>query len=209
VRVLYDGTATSLEGECTALAACGYKRDGNRGPPQRVIGLLTAAEGEPLAIRVVAGTPSDPPTVATPVRPLKERCRVEEGVFVGDRGRIKPTGTGARTAAQFHYITALTKPPSRPLRGEGVLQPDRCDPTAQAVAHDGKRWILRCTDGLQQQRRHCRDRPLQRLQEGVNERKAGVSRSKRAPPAAGGRTLRRWIQRHQVHPVVTLGLEGR
>ena len=36
-----------------------------------------------------------------------------------------------------------------------------------------------------------------------------MSRSKRAPPAAGGRTLSSWIQRHQLHTFVTLVLEGR
>jgi IS4 transposase len=43
----------------------------------------------------------------------------------------------------------------------------------------------------------------------VNERPAVVSRSQRAQPAAGWRTLNSWIQRHQLHPFVMLVLEGR
>ena len=209
VLVLYEVTSTYLEGACHELAAFGYHRDGNRGTPPIVIGLLPAAEGEPLAIRVFEGNPSDPQTVATPVSPRKKRFRVEEVVFVGDRGRIKTKGKGALTAAQFKDITALTKPQIRKLMGEGVLQPDLFDTTAQAVEHDGKRLILRCNDVRQQKRRHGRDSQLQRLQELVNERHAVVSRSKRAPPAAGGRTLSSWIQRHQLHPFVTWVLEGR
>lgn len=209
VLVLYDVTSTYLEGACNELAAFGYNRDGKRGTPQLVIGLLTAADGEPLAIRVFAGNTSDPQTVTMQVSTLKERFRVEEVVFVGDRGMIKTKGKGALTAAQFKYITALTKPQIRKLMGEGVLQPDLFDTTAQAVAHDGKRLILRCNDVLQQKRRHCRDSQLQRLQELVNERNAVVSRSKRAQPAAGWRTLSSWIQRHQLHTFVPLALEGR
>ena len=51
VLVLYDVTSTYLEGEGNELAAFGYHRDGKRGTPQIVMGLLTAADGEPLAIR--------------------------------------------------------------------------------------------------------------------------------------------------------------
>ena len=209
VLVLYDVTSTYLEGECNELAAFGYNRDGKRGTPQIVIGLLTAADGEPLAIRVFEGNTSDPQTVATQVSTLKERFRVEEVVFVGDRGMIKLKGKGALTAAQFKYITALTNPQIRKLIGQGVFQPDLFDTTAHAVEHDGKRLILRRNDVLQRKRRHCRDSQLQRLQELVNERNVVVSRSKRAQPAAGWRTLSAWIQRHKLHPFVTVVLEER
>ena len=209
VLVLYDVTSTYLEGECNELAAFGYHRDGKRGTPPMVIGLLTAADGEPLAIRVFEGNTSDPQTVATPVSTLKERFRVEEVVFVGDGGMLKAQGKGALTAAPCKYITALTTPQIRKLSGQGVFQADLFDTTAHAVEHDGKRLILRCNDVLQQKRRHCRDSQLQRLQELVNERNALVSRSKRAQPAAGWRTLSAWIQRHQLHPFVTVVLEER
>jgi hypothetical protein len=55
VLVLYDVTSSSLEGQCNELAVYGYHRDGKKGKKQIVIGLLTAADGEPLAVKVFAG----------------------------------------------------------------------------------------------------------------------------------------------------------
>lgn len=48
--VLYDVTSSYLEGEQNELAGYGYNRDGKRGKKQIVVGLLTAADGEPLAV---------------------------------------------------------------------------------------------------------------------------------------------------------------
>jgi transposase len=53
--VLYDVTSSYLEGQCNELAAYGYNRDGKKGKQQIVIGLLTAADGEPLAVKVFPG----------------------------------------------------------------------------------------------------------------------------------------------------------
>jgi hypothetical protein len=49
VLVLYDVTSSYFEGECNELGQYGYNRDGKRGKRPIVIGLLTAADGEPLA----------------------------------------------------------------------------------------------------------------------------------------------------------------
>jgi hypothetical protein len=57
--VLYDVTSSYLEGEHNELAAYGYNRDGKKGKQQIVLGLLTAADGEPLAVKVFAGNTSD------------------------------------------------------------------------------------------------------------------------------------------------------
>ena len=70
---LYDVTSTYLEGEHNALAAFGYNRDGKRGKMQLVVGLLTDADGWPLALEVFRGNTCDPATVASQVRKLAER----------------------------------------------------------------------------------------------------------------------------------------
>ena len=64
VWVLYDVTSSYFEGECNELGQYGYNRDGKRGKMQIVIGLLTAEDGEPLAVRVFEGNTADPSTVA-------------------------------------------------------------------------------------------------------------------------------------------------
>ena len=69
---LYDVTSSYLEGECNELGEFGYNRDGKKGKLQIVIGLLTDAAGEPLAVRVFEGNRSDPTTVAEQIKIVKE-----------------------------------------------------------------------------------------------------------------------------------------
>jgi hypothetical protein len=104
--VLYDVTSSYLEGEHNELASFGYNRDGKRGKQQIVMGLLTADDGEPLAVRVFEGNTADPSTVVEQINLLKEQFRVEEVVLVGDRGMIKSKGKAALSAAGWKYITA-------------------------------------------------------------------------------------------------------
>jgi hypothetical protein len=60
---LYDVTSSYLEGVQNALGEFGYNRDGKKGKLQIVLGLLTDAQGEPLAVRVFAGNTADPASV--------------------------------------------------------------------------------------------------------------------------------------------------
>src|SRR5437870_11702559 len=75
---LYDVTSSYLEGECNELGEFGYNRDGKRGKLQIVIGLLTDAEGEPLAVRVLEGNTGDPTTEVEQIKIIKEQLRVRE-----------------------------------------------------------------------------------------------------------------------------------
>jgi len=76
VVVLYDVTSSYLEGEHNELAAYGYHRDGKKGKKPIVMGLLTAADGEPLAVKVFKGNTSDCTTVAEQIATLKTRFGV-------------------------------------------------------------------------------------------------------------------------------------
>ena len=78
--VLYDVTSSYLEGEQNELAAYGYNRDGKRGKKQIVVGLLTAADGEPLAVRVFEGNTADPSTLAAQIMRWGRRKRNGGGV---------------------------------------------------------------------------------------------------------------------------------
>ena len=59
---LYDVTSSYLEGENNELAEYGYNRDKKKGKKQIVIGLLTASDGIPVAVRVFKGNTSDSKT---------------------------------------------------------------------------------------------------------------------------------------------------
>ena len=92
--VLYDVTSSYLEGECNELAAFGYNRDKKPGKAQIVIGLMTMANGEPIAVQVFEGNTSDPLTVPAQVETLRTRFGITEVVFVGDRGMVKTQREG-------------------------------------------------------------------------------------------------------------------
>jgi transposase len=173
-----------------------------------VLGLLTAADGEPLAVRVFQGNTTDGTPVATQIEIVKQRFRVTEVVFVGDRGRVKATGKTALTTAGLKYITALTDPQVRKLLKNQVIPLDRFDEIAQEVDYGELRLVLRRNAAVRCQAAHRRQDKLDQLQRLLDERTALVAPSKRAQPAAGLGPLKRWAQRHQRSAFVTLALQG-
>ena len=209
VLVLYDVTSAYLEGGCNELGEYGYNRDGKKGKKQIVIGLLTADDGEPLAVRVFKGNTSDPSTVAEQITTLKESFGIEEVVFVGDRGMIKKKGKAALSGVGFRYISALTDPQIRKLLRTHILQPDLFDSEIQELEWDAKRLVVRRNEAIRKKERHRRESKLERLQQLIAERNDFVRQSKRADPKAGLRKLSSWAKRHKIASFLTLTLEGR
>jgi hypothetical protein len=148
VLILYDVTSSYLEGEHNELAAYGYNRDGKKGKKQIVIGLVTAKDGEPLSVEVFDGNTSDSDTVESQVDKLVHRFKVNEIVFVGDRGRVKAQGKKYLEGAFFKYMTALTDPQIRKLMREPVIQAELFDEQGVQVYHEGKRLVLRCNPAI-------------------------------------------------------------
>src|SRR5712691_5660763 len=122
--VLYDVSSTYFEGRCCPLARLGHSRDERPGNLQIVFGVLTNAEGCPVAVEVFEGNTGDPKTVASQVRKLRERFKLERMVLVGDRGML----TSARiredlkTVDGVDWITALRAPQIQALVTAGALQ---------------------------------------------------------------------------------------
>jgi hypothetical protein len=121
--VLYDVSSTYFEGRRCPLARIGHSRDGRFDRPQIVFGLLTDAQGCPVATEVFDGNTGDPTTVLPQVKKLRERFGLQRVVLVGDRGMI----TSARIeqdlkqAPGLEWITALRGPAIRKLVETGVL----------------------------------------------------------------------------------------
>ena len=86
--MLYDLTSTYFEGRHCPLAKLGHSRDERGGNPQIVIGLMTNADGCPVAVEVFAGNTADPATVAKQVEKLRCRFGLEQMILVGDRGTL-------------------------------------------------------------------------------------------------------------------------
>jgi transposase len=121
--VLYDLSSTYVEGEHCPLAKRGYSRDGRPGVPQIEFGLLTNADGEPVAIEVFPGNTADPATFQAQVDKVKDRFGVADVVWVGDRGMV--TGAQVRQlqeVAGLSWVTALRAPTIQQLVEAGSIQ---------------------------------------------------------------------------------------
>jgi transposase len=161
--VLYDLTSTYFEGRHCPLARLGHSRDHKSGNPQIVFGLLTNAQGCPVAVEVFAGNTSDPKTVATQVEKLRHRFGLQRVVLVGDRGMI----TSARiredlpTSHGIEWISALRATQIQKLARDGQLQMSLFDQTDLVeIAHPdfpGERLIA-CFNPLLAEER-ARKRP--------------------------------------------------
>ena len=206
---LYDVTSSYLEGECNELGEFGYNRDGKKGKLQIVIGLLTDAAGEPLAVRVFEGNRSDPTTVAEQIKIVKEQFQVEELVFVGDRGMIKSKGKQALDQAKLRYITALTDPQIRGLLKRKILQLELFSEQLCEVEDHGARYVLRKNEREAARERHRLEDKLAKLEKKIAARNEETKKKQRCQPEAGKRKLEAWAAQHKLNGLVELKLEGR
>ncbi len=206
---LYDITSSYLEGEDNELGEFGYNRDGKKGKLQIVIGLLTDAAGEPLAVRVFKGHTSDPVTVAEQIKIIKEQFQVQELVFVGDRGMVKSKGKQALEQAKLHYITALTDPQIRRLLNEGTLQLELFNEQICEVEGDGVRYVLRKNPAEAAREQHRLEDKLEKLEGKMAARNEESKTKPRCQPEAGQRKLEGWVERHKLTGLVELKLDGR
>jgi len=138
--VLYDLTSTYFEGRHCPLAKLGHSRDDKSGKLQIVFGLLTNAQGCPVAVEVFEGNTGDPKTVASQVDKLRTRFGLQDVVLVGDRGML----TSARirqdlpAAHGIQWISALRASQIQKLAKDGGLQMSLFDQTDLVeIAHPG------------------------------------------------------------------------
>ncbi len=103
-QVLYDVSSSYYEGRTCPLMRYGYSRDGKRGRPILVYGLLADGKGRPLAVQAYPGNTADPTTVPDQVQTLRERFGLQRVVLVGDRGML--TDTQIETLRQHQEATA-------------------------------------------------------------------------------------------------------
>jgi hypothetical protein len=120
---LYDRSSATYSGHHCELAERGYSRDGKRNSLQVTFGLTCDQEGRPLAIKVDAGSLTDPQTVAEELDLLRRRFGLKEVVLVGDRGLLtKARIEDLRKLPKVGWITALRAPAIQKLVAEGSLQ---------------------------------------------------------------------------------------
>jgi len=128
--VLYDITSSYFEGEYdeSNIVKFGYNRDHKRGYEQMVIGLICTSEGCPIGIEVFPGNTKDETTVVDKINKLKQDYKIEELVFVGDRGMVtKANLDKVNNTKGLNTISALTHPQIKELLSRKVVQTDMFD----------------------------------------------------------------------------------
>ena len=120
--VLYDVTSSYYEGKTCPLARFGHDRDGKTGCPIIVYGVLTDADGRPIAVQVYPGNTGDPKTVPDQVEALTKRFGLSRVVLVGDRGMLTQTQIDMlKEYPGLGWISALRSGSIRRLLADGHL----------------------------------------------------------------------------------------
>ncbi len=145
--VLYDVSSSYFEGRSCPLAKLGYSRDGKRGTPQIIYGLLCDKPGRPIAVEVFSGQLHDDATLPAQITKLKQRFHLQSVVVVADRGMVtKANMQTLKDTEGIGWITALKAPQIKKLARDGVLQLSLFDEQnlAEITAEDypGERLIV-------------------------------------------------------------------
>ncbi|MBM3880383.1 MAG: IS1634 family transposase [Verrucomicrobia bacterium] len=187
---LYDVTSSYLEGDANALAAWGYNRDHKAGKKQIVVGLLTDSQGEAVSIQVYPGNTRDLKTFDRQVHTIKKELGCQGVTLVGDRGMIRADQKAAAQKAQFHFITALTKPQIEKLLAEKVLQLELFDEQVQEVlGQEGRRFVLRRNPVRQAELQRAREHKQQALEVALQKANRYLDEHPRAQVATQQRQL--------------------
>ncbi len=203
-KVLFDVSSSSYHGRHCILATYGYNRDGEK-LPSIVYGLLTDADGRPVAVEVYPGNTADPKTVPDQIEKLREQFGLKRVVLVGDRGML--TQTQIETLKKYPglgWISALRFSAVRNLAEAGAFQPTLFDRYGLAEisseAYPGERLIVCFNPALAQDRKRKREELLAATETDLMRLAVQVMRRTKTPMAADeiGIRVGKIINRHKM-----------
>lgn len=184
--VLYDVSSSYYEGRTCPLARFGHDRDGQKGLPIIVYGVLTDDAGRPVAVEVYPGNTGDPTTVADQVEKLRDRFELSRVVIVGDRGMLtRPQIDKIKSHPGLGWITALTSAAVRGLVEKGTLQLSLFDEKNLAEItspeYPGERLMACYNPLLGEERRRKRQELLAATEKGLAKLTKEVARRTKKP----------------------------
>lgn len=184
--VLYDVSSSYYTGRTCSLARRGHDRDGKKGYPIIVYGLLTDAEGRPVAVEVYPGNTGDPTTVPDQVEKLRVRFGLLWVVLVGDRGMLTETQIDSLKAHPgLGWISALRSRQIRQLIDKGALDRSLFDEVDLAEIHSpdfpGERLVACYNPLLAEQRSRCREELLLATEKELRKLARQVARRTKKP----------------------------
>jgi hypothetical protein len=183
---LYDVSSSFYTGRTCSLARMGYERDGRRGLPLIVYGLLTDAEGCPVGVDTYPGNTGDPKTVPDQVKKLQERFGLSRVVLVGDRGMLTQTQIDVlKNHPGLGWISSLRGPAIRELVESGGLQMSLFDEKDLAEIrspdYPGERLVACFNPLLARERRRKREELLLATESELERIQKEVSRRTKTP----------------------------
>jgi hypothetical protein len=184
-RVLYDVSSSSYTGRHCPLAKRGYNRDGEK-LPSIVYGVLTAADGCPIAVDIYPGNTSDPNTVPDQVDKIRNRFGISHVVMVGDRGMLtQPRIDALRDHPGMGWISALRSSDIRELVESDCLQLSLFDQQNLAEitsdAYPGEQLIACYNPLLAEDRKRTRTELLEATEKDLNRIETEVKRRTKTP----------------------------
>jgi transposase len=203
--VLYDVSSSYYEGKTCSLARFGYDRDGKTGCPIIVYGVLTDADGRPVAVQVYPGNTADPKTVPDQVETLTKRFGLSRVVLVGDRGMLTQTQINVlKKHPGLGWISALRSGSIRRLLADGHLIKKNLE--AERLAEitspefPDERLVACYNAQLAEQRRNKRQELLAATQAELEKLAASIARRTDQPETAAEIGLRagKIINHHKV-----------
>jgi transposase len=213
-QVFYDITSSYYEGHTCPLARHGHNRDGKKGRPIIVYGVLTDREGRPIAVEVYPGNTGDPATVGDQVNKLRDRFGISRVVLVGDRGMLTQTQIEKLKAyPQLGWISALRSASIRKLVENEDLQLSLFDRQDLAeIASDefpGERLVACFNPLLADERARKRKALLSATEEKLRKIAGEVDRRTRKPLLKDEIALKvgKVINRHKVGKHFRLHME--
>jgi hypothetical protein len=177
--VLYDVSSSYFEGRSCPLAQLGFSRDGRRGRPQIIYGLLCDRRGCPVAVEVFEGSLHDDKTLPAQVAKLRKRFGLTWVIVVSDRGMVTKANLELlRSAEGAAWITALKAPQVQKLVKDGALQLSLFDEhnLAEIASDDypGERLVVCRNPLVAAERSRKRDDLLQATERALAEIQARV-----------------------------------
>ena len=204
--VLYDVSSSYFEGRTCSLAQLGYSRDGRRGMPQIVYGLLCDQRGCPVAVEVFEGSLHDDKTLPTQLDKLRKRFGLASVIVVSDRGMVTKANLELLRASKgAAWITALKAPQVKKLVRDGALQLSLFDEQnlAEIAADDypGERLVVCRNPHVAHERARKREDLLQateRALAAISQRvEHGTLQGEAAIALAVGELWNRWrVRKH-------------
>ena len=184
--VLYDVSSSYYEGHTCPLAQYGHDKDGKKGLPIIVYGVMTDVDGRPIAVEVDPGNTGDSTTVADQVEKLRDRFHLSRVVLVGDRGMLtQPQIDKMKMHPGLGWITALTSVAIRGLLEAGSLQLSFLDETnlAEITSPDypGERLMVCHNPLLEEERGRKRQELLRATEKALTKVSKQVERRKKKP----------------------------